>query len=163
MKTGNVEFDRAIYLRTEINSNNTTWTYELRKSTNNKNENFTEKIRIEVDNGFHEKSRYFDYWLYFRDETNWKRCKKTGLAKTNHSNIFEGNISIELLLNSKNEKGKNFETPKHLIIVKEINNFEKLEIDIFNDNYIHDKRILKLFIDEHIQENKSINLIEHHE
>ena len=104
---------------------------------------------MELDNGFHDRSRDFEYWLYFRNDTNWKRCKKTGLAKTDFNNLFEGNISIVLKLQEKTSKGTDFETEKHLVIVQSENIYNSLTIDVFKDFYIRSKVVLKHFIKEH--------------
>lgn len=54
---------------------------------------FTNILRIENDNGFHDRSRFFEYWLYLRNDTNWKRCKKSGLANTHFPFVYEGNLT----------------------------------------------------------------------
>ncbi|WP_417199253.1 hypothetical protein [Bizionia sp.] len=150
METGNIEFKRAIYLHNANNLNKTTIDYKLENSLEFINEPlFTEIIRLEQDNGFHDRSRDFDYWLYFRDETNWQRCARTGLAKTKHCNLFEGNISRELNLTTTTSKGKNFETPHHLVIVQSNDLQISLTVDIFKDFYITKKEILKYFIKDH--------------
>lgn len=164
METGNVKFERGIYYRYSVNEHEVIFNYQLKsKSTIFKNSLLTEIVRIEKDNGFHDRSREFDYWLYFRNDTNWKRCFRTGLAKTSLIEFFEGNISKELNLQMKNSKGKNLETPQHLVIIKQNDNFENISIDVFKDFYIHDKRLLKIFIDEHFQKYYSNKVIEDHE
>lgn len=149
METGNVKFNRGIYFRNIINPVSNFFTYELEKSPQVENKFITPIVRIEKDNGFHDRSRFFEYWLYFRNDKNWKRCNKTGLAQTNFKNLFEGNISRVLNLSTKNIKGKNFETEQHLILLYQLNGFEKIIIDVFENFYIHDKGLLKVFINEH--------------
>ena len=152
METGNVKFERAEYFRISKNDKDVIFDYEITSFKKTfENSLFFDKIRVEKDNGFHDRSRKFDYWLYFRNDTNWKRCKKTGLAKTFFIDVFEGNISKELNLRFKNHKGRNYETEQHLIILKMQNDFEKLIIDVFHDFYISDKVLLKIFIEEHLQ------------
>lgn len=150
METGNIPFERAVYLQTSINETKTVIDYSLQCKDKAINEPlFTEIIRLEEDNGFHDTSRDFDYWLYFRNDTNWKRCARTGLAKTNINTILEGNISMEINLSTKTSKGKNFETPQHLIIVQSNDLLNSLTVDIFKDFYIGKKGTLKYFINDH--------------
>jgi hypothetical protein len=150
METGNIEFKRAVYLQTSINEPKTIINYGLYSNDKVINDSlFTEIIRLEFDNGFHDRSRDFDYWLYFRDDTNWKRCARTGLAKTNINNVLEGNISRELNLTTKTAKGTNFETPQHLVIIQSNDLHKCLTVDIFKDFYIRKKEILKHFLKEH--------------
>jgi hypothetical protein len=164
METGKVIFERAEFFRFSKNEKDLIFDYEISSlNTTFQNSYFYDKIRVEKDNGFHDRSRNFNYWLYFRNDTNWKRCRKTGLAKTSLNDFFEGNISRELHLQVKNFKGKNYETEQHLIIVNQSNDFEKLTIDIFENFYIHDKKLLKIFIDEHFQKHYSSKIIDDHE
>ncbi|PKQ45912.1 hypothetical protein [Confluentibacter flavum] len=150
METGNIEFIRAVYFQTSTNETKTIINYGLQSNDEVINEPlFTEIIRLEFDNGFHDRSRDFDYWLYFRDETNWKRCSRTGLAKTNINNVLEGNISRELNLTTKTAKGTNFETPQHLVIIQSNDLHKGLTVDIFKDFYVRKKEILKHFLKEH--------------
>src|SRR5690606_25641316 len=110
---------------------------------------FTEIIRLEQDNGFHDRSRDFDYWIYFRDETNWQRCARTGLAKTMFNTLFEGNISRELNLSLKTNKDKNYETHQHLVIIQSNDLYKSLTVDIFKDLYIRKREVLRHFIKDH--------------
>lgn len=152
METGNAEFKRAVYIQTSTNKSETTINYTLKNGIDEVNDPlFTEIIRIELDNGYHDRSRDFDYWLYFRDETNWTRCARTGLANTNLKNVFEGNISRELNLTTKTAKGTNFETPQHLVIIQRNDVDKSLTVDIFKNFYIRKREILKYFINDHIQ------------
>ena len=62
MRTGNKEFIRAIYVL-DTSSNNTDTKREYIFAEKNKNlldEVLKERIKIEKDNGFHERSRYFE-------------------------------------------------------------------------------------------------------
>ena len=150
MRTGNIEFKRGVYNITSINKDNTKFDYELQSNIIATQEPlFTEILRLELDNGFHHRSRDFDYWLFFRDDTNWIRCSSTGLAKTEFLNLLEGNIPIELNLQKKTYKGTNFQTEQHLVIVQSKNIFDSITVDIFKDFYIRSKVILKHFIKEH--------------
>lgn len=158
MKTGGVHFTRGIYEFTSSNPDNTTLNYNL-KNRNKvlKQHLFTDILRLEKDNGFHDRSRKFDYWLYLRDDTNWKRCKKTGLAVTAFNNILEGNISRELELTQKTKKGKNLETPQHLVIAQFRDLNQYVILDIFNNFYISNPGVLNAFIMDHIKINKGAN------
>lgn len=149
MKTGGIDFKRAVYMQTSTNKDNTILDYTLKDGFPDVDPLFTEKIRLEKDNGFHKDSRVFTYWLYFRDDTNWKRCTRTGLANTNFKNVFEGNISRELDLTTKTEKGKNLEIAQHLVIVQSFYSQEFLIVDIFKDFYIYRKPILQVFLKDH--------------
>lgn len=156
MKTGGIDFKRAVYMQTSTNKDNTILDYTLLDYTlkdgfPDVDPLFTEKIRLEKDNGYHDKGRSFTYWLYFRDDTNWKRCTRTGLANTSFKNVFEGNISRELDLTTKTEKGKNLETEHHLVIVQSFNSKECLIVDIFKDFYIYRKPILQVFLKDHLK------------
>jgi len=156
MKTGNLEYTRSFYSYVSSNKGKNTDQKEtfrdyLITDINKLQESslLTKKIRIEKDNGFHKRSRFFEYWLYFRDETNWKRCTKTGLAITNYKFIFEGNIPEKIDLNQKNEKGKEWENPKHLIIMQFIDDTKIIILDVFKDFYPHKKDLINLIISEH--------------
>lgn len=150
METGNIVFNRAVYLQTSINEPQRIINYNIKEGSKlEKDTLFTEVIRLEFDNGYHDRSRYFDYWLYFRNDTNWKRCLHTGLANTKIKNVLEGNISRCINLSVKTDKGKNFETPQHLIIAQSNNLKSYLIIDIFKDFYIPKKTVLNHFINEH--------------
>ncbi|RBP34474.1 hypothetical protein DFR65_101367 [Oceanihabitans sediminis] len=152
MNTGNIQFKRATYLQTGTNQKRTTIDYETKF---NNDPLFSKTIRLELDNGFHDRSRYFDYWLYFKYDK-WYNSAKTGLANTNIKNVFEGNITRELNLTTKNHKGRNFETPQHLVIIQSTNICKSLTIDIFKDFYICKKEILKHFIVDHIKKHNII-------
>lgn len=151
METGSVKFKRAVYVQTSTNGLKTTIDYTATNDLNIINDPlFAEIIRLELDNGYHTRSRYFEYWLYLKFDL-WGNALKTGMATTGIKDVFEGNISRELHLSTKTPKGKNFETPQHLIIVQSNDLFKGLAVDIFKDFYIHDKQILRRFINDHIQ------------
>lgn len=150
MRTGDIGFKRGVYKMTSRNKDNRIFDYELQSNIVATQEPlFTEILRLELDNGFHDRSREFDYWLYFRNDTNWRRCSRTGLAKTGYTNLLEGNIPIELNLQKKTYKGTNFQTEQHLVIVQSKNIFDSITVDIFKDFYIRSKTTLKHFIKEH--------------
>ena len=151
MRTGNKDFIRAIYVL-DINSNNTETKreYVIQEKINFQLDNvLKERIKIEKDNGFHDRSRQFDYWLYFRNDTNWSRCFKTGLGKTSLKYLFEGNVSEPIILNTKNIKGKNCENPKHFILLQFSKNSETVIIDLFKDFYPFKKALIELIVKEH--------------
>ncbi len=149
MKTANIKFSRGIYTYSSINKDETVRDYKLLKTDLEQNKIFTEIIRIEKDNGFHDRSRKFEHYLYLRNCTNWKRCSKTGLAFTQINNVFEGNISRVVELQNKNKKGKDFETPQHFTIVQFLENKNIIVLDIFENFYPHPKELLNKFIAEH--------------
>jgi|TARA_B110000037_G_scaffold216891_1_gene276842 hypothetical protein len=148
MKTGNIEYVRAVYYLKSSNIDKTLIDFEL-LDHKRLDEFFTKKIRIEKDNGYHDRSRFFNYWLLFRNDTNWKRCLKTGLVKTSREFVFEGNISEELFLVGKTSKGKNWENPKHFLIVQFSKDCQTLVVDLFKDFYPHKKELIEIIIDEH--------------
>lgn len=149
LHTGNLEYKRAIYNLTNTNSLNTIFDFTL-KDLNLKNDSiFTDIIRIEKDNGFHERSREFENWLYFRDTTNWKRCKRTGLAITEKQSIFYGDITQEVILKTKTTKGKDYETPEHLILVQIDKDFKNVVIDVFKYFHTYKQPLIELIIKEH--------------
>lgn len=151
MRTGNKEYLRAIYvLDTSSENTETKREYVLDEEENPLIDKILKKrIKIEKDNGFHDRSRYFDYWLYFRNDTNWCRCFKTGLAKTSIKYVFEGNVSEPIILNTKNKKGKDWENPKHFLILQFSKNSKKVVIDLFRDFYPFKKALVGLIIKEH--------------
>jgi hypothetical protein len=149
MKVQEVVCNRASYLIDNINADKTTYTYKIiNADIIDREPLFTQYIRIEKDNGFHERSRYFDYWLYFRNDTNWKRCSKTGLVQKSITGLCEGNISRTGFIRAKNEKGKEYETPQHLVIVQAPNKDQEVTVDIYNNFYIPSKSILNVFLKE---------------
>ena len=151
MKTGNKEFIRAIY-KLDTSSNNTETKREYifaEKNNNLVDEVLKKRIKIEKDNGFHDRSRLFDLWLYFRNDTNWSRCFKTGLAKTSIKYVFEGNISEPIILKTKNNKGKDWENPKHFILLQFSENSGTVIIDLFKDFYPFKKALIELIIKDH--------------
>lgn len=155
MKTGNKIFERCIYKLDSINKDKTIRDYILQNNIKLFNNSlFTERVRIELDNGYHDRSRYYKHWLYLRNATNWKRCSKTGLAITPVKNVFEGNISEPIELTTKTRKGKDWENAKHFIILQSVNNFEYIVIDIFKNFYPHKQNFLKVFVSEHINNTK---------
>jgi hypothetical protein len=151
MRTGNKDFIRAIYVL-DINFNNTETKreYVIQEKINFQLDNvLKERIKIEKDNGFHDRSRQFDYWLYFRNDTNWSRCFKTGLGKTSLKYVFEGNVSEPIILNTKNTKGKDWENPKHFILLQFSGNSETVIIDLFKEFYPFKKALIDLIVKEH--------------
>src|SRR5690554_3517360 len=149
MKTGNLTFYRGIYSFEKGTPNDPIKEFELvNKEIIKDCDLFTKIIRIEKDNGFHDRSRFFEHWIYFRNDTNWKRCKKSGLAKTQLPFVFEGNISRPVILKQKTKKGKDFETPQHFIVIHSIESWKTLVVDIFPNFYPVQKGILRLILKE---------------
>lgn len=150
VKTGNKKYFRALYGFDKKNDLNTTFDYRLINTIEPEGrELLTNIVRIEKDNGFHERSRFFEHWLYFRDATNWKRCTKSGLAFTEHYSVFEGNISEPIYLTAKTPKGRDYENPKHFLICQSLDNWRALVIDLFKDFYPAKKEVLGAIIKEH--------------
>jgi hypothetical protein len=151
MRTGNKEYSRAIYvLDSSFNNTATTREYILAKNNSDLVDDILkDRIRIQKDNGFHDRSRYFDYWLYFRNDSNWCRCFKTGLAKTSLNYVFEGNVSEPVVLNTKTDKGKDWENPKHFILLQLSENSDNVIIDLFKDFYPFKKALIELIIKDH--------------
>jgi hypothetical protein len=151
MRTGNKDYLRAIYtLDTSYKNTDKIKQYILVKKNNYLIDKILkERIMIEKDNGFHDRSRQFDYWLYFRNDTNWSRCFKTGLGKTSLKYVFEGNVSEPIILNTKNIKGKDWENPKHFILLQFSENCETVIIDLFKDFYPFKKALIELIVKEH--------------
>jgi hypothetical protein len=151
MRTGNKEYVRAIYkLDSSFNNTATTREYILAENNSDLVDNILkDRIRIQKDNGFHDRSRYFDYWLYFRNDSNWCRCFKTGLAKTSLNYVFEGNVSEPVVLNTKTDKGKDWENPKHFILLQLSENSDNVIIDLFKNFYPIKKALIELIIKDH--------------
>lgn len=150
MKTGNLEFFRAVYGLEKSNDKGTTYDYTLLNEVEPGGYDLhPEIIRIEKDNGYHDRSREFDYWIYFRDETAWTRCTRSGLAFTNISNVYEGNISEEIALQMKTKKGNNHENPKHFIVCQFYDNWRGLVVDIFKDFYPIKRPLINAILWEH--------------
>ena len=151
MKTGNKEYIRRVYkLDQHYKSNDRIKEYIFLENQNILRDNILkERIRIEKDNGFHDRSRFFEYWLYIRNDSNWKRCSKTGLAKTKKKYVFEGNVSEFINLNTKNEKGKDWENPKHFVLVQFSDDTKNVVIDLFKNFYPVSQNLINLFIKEH--------------
>ena len=151
MRTGNKEYSRAIYvLDSSFNNTATTREYILAKNNSDLVDDILkDRIRIQKDNGFHDRSRYFDYWLYFRNDSNWCRCFKTGLAKTSLNYVFEGNVPEPVVLNTKTAKGKDWENPKHFILLQLSENSDNVIIDLFKDFYPFKKALIELIIKDH--------------
>ena len=151
MRTGNKEYVRAIYnIDTSYNNTDIKREYVFAKNNNSLIDKVLKsRIKIEKDNGFHDRSRHFDYWLYFRNDTNWSRCFKTGLARTSIKYVFEGNVSEPIILNVKNNKGKDWENPKHFLILQFSKNSETIIIDLFKEFYPFKKALIELIIKEH--------------
>lgn len=149
-KTANLKFERAIYGVTSVNSDKTVRHYKKEIACASKGFGLhTDIVKVEKDNGFHATSRYYENYLYFRNDTNWKRCAKTGLALTPVKNVFEGNISQIVELDAKTTKGKDFETPQHWIIAQLLNDGKILVIDIFKGFYPVSKELQKAIVLEH--------------
>tara|TARA_B100000787_G_scaffold166786_1_gene152534 strand:+ start:907 stop:1374 length:468 start_codon:yes stop_codon:yes gene_type:complete len=151
MRTGNKEYVRAIYnIDSSCNNTDIKREYVFAKKNNSLIDKVLKsRIKIEKDNGFHDRSRHFDYWLYFRNDTNWSRCFKTGLARTSIKYVFEGNVSEPIILNVKNNKGKDWENPKHFLILQFSKNSETIIIDLFKEFYPFKKALIELIIKEH--------------
>lgn len=151
MFTGNKSFLRAEYIldSSRINSEIKREYVLANKNSTLVHEILRERIKIEKDNGFHETSRQFEHWLYFRNDTCWTRCYKTGLAKTSNEYVFEGNIPEPIILKSKNYKGKDWENPKHFILLQFAENYNKVVIDLFIDFYPFKKALIELIVKEH--------------
>jgi hypothetical protein len=147
--TGNLEYKRAIYNLTNTNSLSTIHDFTLQNLDPGNDLIFTDIIRIEKTNKFHKEGRKFVNWFYFRDTTNWKRCKKTGLAFTQKDKVFYGDIAREVILQSKGcEKGDRL-TPNHLILVQIDKDFKKVVVDVFKGFNTYKKELIKSIINEH--------------
>ena len=149
MKTGNLNFTRSFYVLDCINDDQTKRDYLLKQKSVITGPILTERVRIEEDNGYHEQSRFFEHWIYFRNDTNWKRCLRSGLGFTNFENIFEGNISQRIDLNNNSYNVKELENPKHFIIVQFSSDKTILIVDIFKDFYPYKKGLIDKIINEH--------------
>jgi hypothetical protein len=149
LNTGNLEYKRAVYNLTNQNTVNTVFDFTLEDLNSTNDFIFTDIIRLEKDNGFHDRSRDFENWLYFRDATNWKRCKRTGLALTVKENVFYGDITQEIILKTKTRKGKDWETPEHFILVQIDKDFKKVVIDVFKYFHTYKKSLIELIVKEH--------------
>jgi hypothetical protein len=149
LNTGNLEYKRAVYNLANKNPAETVYDFTLDDLNNTIDFIFTDIIRIEKDNGFHERSRDFKNWLYFRDATNWKRCKRTGLALTQKNGVFYGDITQEVILKTKTPKGKDWETPEHFILVQIDKDFKKVVIDVFKYFHTYKKSLIELIAKEH--------------
>jgi hypothetical protein len=151
MKTGKIDFIRAQYKRTSANADETKTDFNLIGFDDNTAEPLTEIARLEKDNGFHNRSLEFDYWLYLKPDL-WKNSIKTGLAFTGIDNVLFGDIPRELHLKAKNDKGKNFENPQHFIVVHSLNLKQGFTIDVFKNLSFRKKKLRDLFIREHFIE-----------
>jgi hypothetical protein len=149
LNTGNLEYKRAVYNLTNQNPASTIHDFTLQDLDSSNDLIFTDIIRIEKDNDFHDRSRYFENWLYFRDTTNWKCCKRTGLALTQKENVFYGDITQEIILQTKTQKGKDWETPEHFILVQIDKNFKKVVVDVFKYFHTYKKELIELITKEH--------------
>jgi hypothetical protein len=148
MKTGNIEYQRNFYGLVSENDKFKDFAIKL-NSNLSKESIFTEVIRIEKDNGWHLRSRDFEYWLYFRNDTNWQRCIKTGLAYTNKKFVFEGNISQKVILADKTTNGKDWENPQHFVIFQFSDDCQTVIVDIFKNFYPHKTGLINRIIQEH--------------
>jgi hypothetical protein len=151
MRTGNKEYLRAVYVLDSTSNNTDTKREYIFAEKNNylTDQVLKERIKIEKTNGFHHRGRAFEYWLYFRNDTDWTRCYKTGLAKTSQKYVFEGNISERIILNTKNYKGKDWENPKHFVLLQFSENSETVIIDLFKEFYPFKKTLIELIVKEH--------------
>lgn len=150
MQTGNKRYFRGIYALKKGTADNPIKEFELINTDILKDcDLFTEILRIEKDNGYHDRSRFFDYWIFLRNDTNWKRCYKSGLANTQLPFVFEGNLAHPVILEQKNHKGKNFENPQHFIIAQSLNSWNTLVLDIFPNFYPVQKRLQTAILKEH--------------
>jgi hypothetical protein len=68
MKTANISFVRGEYIITSVNKDETKIDFELQHKGDIKKTLLTDIIRLELDNGYHDRSLYFDYWIYFKNE-----------------------------------------------------------------------------------------------
>lgn len=150
MQTGNLRYFRGIYALKKGTEENPIKEFELINTDILKDcKLFTKVLRIENDNGFHDRSRYFEYWLFLRNETNWKRCYKSGLAKTQNDFVFEGNLARPVRLEQKTAKGKDFENPQHFIIAQSINSWNTFVLDIFPNFYPVQRKLQTAILNEH--------------
>jgi len=149
LSTGNLEYNRAVYNCINKNSLDTVFDFTLEDLNTSNDLIFTDIIRVEKDNGYHDRSRDFKNWLYFRDTTNWKRCKRTGLALTKKGSVFYGDITQEVILKTKTPKGRDWETPEHFILVQVDKDFKKVVIDVFKYFHTYKKSLIDLIINEH--------------
>lgn len=150
MQTGNLRYFRGIYALRKSTQGNPIKEFELITTEVLKDcKLFTNIVRIEKDNGYHDRSRDFDYWLFLRNETNWKRCYKSGLAKTQKDFVFEGNLSRPVILEQKTAKGKDFENPQHFVIAQSINSWNTLVLDIFPNFYPVQRKLQTAILNEH--------------
>ena len=147
MTTGKKEYKRVIYTFDKCNKDNTARYYQI--NNNSTDEVFTQKLKIEKDNGFHDRSRFFEYWLYFRNDTNWQRCRKSGLSNTSIKNVFLGDVSELMILNKKTNKGSDWQYPKQLLIVQFSKDINTIVIDCFKDFYTNKRDLVNVIIKEH--------------
>lgn len=154
MKIIKLNYKRAIYKIDRQSRDLTIRDYVLSKVVKGESKFFTEIIRIEKDNGFHRRSRFFDNWLYLRDDTNtprqnWKRCTKSGLAFTGHEFVFEGNIPIYVELPLSEGSFKKIENPEHFLLVQISQDFRYVVIDIFEEFYPNKRELIQYIISSH--------------
>jgi hypothetical protein len=149
MKTGNLDFKRAVYNLTGINSIQDTFDYKIEKKIINSSVLLPEVIRLEKDNEFHDRSRYFDYWLYLKYGKYWNTSKKTGLALSSVFSVTYGDIPRDVILKKKNHKGRDWETAQHLVIVQLGKDFKTIVVDVFEGLSVNKKDLVQLIIQEH--------------
>ena len=149
MKTANIDFIRGVYHLSKILENDDKYYKLENKELLNDEVLQTETVKLEKRNYFNSKTLDFEYYLRLRTDTNWQRCAKTGLAFTNTTNVFQGNISAVMDLGQRRENGKPFENPKHFVIAQLINDSKTLVLDIFKDFYPVNRDARKCFINEH--------------
>lgn len=149
METANKKYSRGIYNLSKMLENEDKYYTIENKDLLNSDPLHTEFLKIEKRNHFNSDTLEFYYYLRFRTCTNWRRCKKTGLAVTGINNVFHGNISVVLGLHQQKENGKIFENPQHFIIAQFLKDNKILIIDIFKDFYPVNNDARKCFINEH--------------
>jgi hypothetical protein len=149
MDTLNLEYTRAIYKLEHQNEEGTLKDYQILKIEGSGSHFFTKMIRIEKDYGFHRRSRYFDNWLYLRNDTNWRRCTKSGLAFTGHLNIFEGNIPSYVELPERENSWRKIENPEHFLIAQVSQDLQYVVLDIFEGFYPHKRELIQYILSAH--------------
>lgn len=73
-----------------------------------------------------------DFWVQVREDEKWKKPRLTGLFKTNHPNIYKGDISKR----------------RHLIMVKFLEKTNAIIVFFFEDYHTSDIDALIPFINE---------------
>ncbi len=149
METLNLKYTRAIYKLEYQNEEGTIKDFQMCKNEGSKGHLFTNMIRIEKDYGFHRRSRYFDNWLYLRNESNWRRCTKSGLAFTGYLNIYEGNIPSFIKLPVSEGSWRKIENPEHFLIAQISQDLHYVALDIFEGFYPHKRELIQYILSAH--------------